>query len=160
MLILVIDIGSKNVGLSMIRYSNEMANIICIKDTWIDLNYAKMEEIYEKYHFSLLDVILLEQQIKGIKNIFYLGFLSAYFQSKNKNVYIVKPYTYGMKIKSYRKRKNVSITLFKKVMNNANKLTILSKNSKIDDISDATCLGLKWLKIDIDKIIINSLQIA
>ncbi|CCU55772.1 holliday junction resolvase [Choristoneura biennis entomopoxvirus] len=162
MIILSIDVGVKNLGMSMIGLIDNKCNIICIKENLSNIPYNKLydklNKIYNKYHMHNVDNVIIEQQFRGRRNIFYYGFIYSFFQGKNKLVQAVKPYTYSMRIKTYRLRKFHTINIFKNLMRE-NDTFILSDYTKYDDIADATCLALKWLKVNVNDIIIESIQI-
>ncbi|CCU56396.1 holliday junction resolvase [Mythimna separata entomopoxvirus 'L'] len=161
MIILSIDVGIKNLGLSLISFNNYKCNIICIKESIPNISYKKLDKLYIKHHMNIVDTVIIEQQVKGNKNIFYYGFIYSYFESKNKKVYSVKPYTYNMKIESYRQRKKYTVNILKNIINNnIDNVLLLSNYTKYDDIADSLCLGLKWLKIDINNINLETMQIT
>ncbi|AAG02868.1 hypothetical protein AMV162 [Betaentomopoxvirus amoorei] len=162
MIILSIDIGVKNLGLSMISLIDNKCNIICIKENLPPLTscklYNKLNNIYNKYCIYNVDKVIIEQQFRGRKNIFYYGYIYSFFESKKISVQSTKPYTFNLNIKSYKLRKLHTINIFKNLIKNTN-TSILSEYTKYDDIADATCIGLKWLNININNIIIESIQI-
>lgn len=86
MLILSIDIGIKNLGFSVINLNKITCNILCIKESVPILSYKILDDIYIKYKFYYIDHIIIEQQIKGNKNIYYYGFIRSYFESKKKKM--------------------------------------------------------------------------
>ncbi|CCU55493.1 holliday junction resolvase [Adoxophyes honmai entomopoxvirus 'L'] len=158
MLILSIDVGIKNLGLSIISCIDNKCNIICIKANISNISYEKLNKLYDKHKMHTIENVIIEQQYRGRKNIYFCGFICSFFQSKNKPVYSVKPYTYNMHIKSYNLRKKHTLNIFKNLITTDN-LSIISDYDKYDDIADATCIGLKWLNLDVNNIIVESMQI-
>ncbi|BAO49463.1 holliday junction resolvase [Alphaentomopoxvirus acuprea] len=158
MIILGIDIGHKNFAMSILQNINNKIDIICVKKEIIKISYNILNKIYNDYKLYLSKYVLIEEQFKGKKNIYYMGFITSFFQSKNINVIIVKPYTYGMNITTYAHRKKMTIDILNTLINKCDN-TSINKINKFDDVADATCLILKWMKININVMHINSIQI-
>lgn len=161
--VLGIDVGVKNLGLCIVNVKKNVYNIICIKIDVSNLNYSLLESIYNMYMLDKMDIVLIEQQFKGIRNIKYYGFLLCFFQSKQKKIISIKPPTYnaGINNNSYYNRKKHSINVLKSIIDKCDNVKYINKYKKLDDIADALCLILKYNKIDINEnFFVESIQIA
>ncbi|AAC97652.1 ORF MSV106 putative vaccinia A22R homolog, similar to SW:P20997 [Melanoplus sanguinipes entomopoxvirus] len=151
--ILGIDVGIKNLGLCIINIKDNKYNIICIKTDISKLNYSILDNLYNIYKLDKMDIVLIEHQFKGRLNIQYYGFLLCFFQSKQKKIISIKPPTYnaGINNNSYYNRKKYSVNILKSIIEKCDNVKYINKYKKIDDIADALCLIIKYLKININE---------
>lgn len=158
--VLGIDVGIKNLGLCIVSIKDDIYNIICIKLDISNINYNLLENIYNMYKLDKMNTILIEQQYNGKNNLIYYGYLMCFFQSKNKKIISVKPPSFGLNVNKYKNRKQYSINVLNTLINNCNNVKYINRYSKIDDIADALCIVLKYIKFNIsDNKNINSIQI-
>lgn len=144
------DIGIKNPSYTIFYYIDdisEILNIVSVKDNWYKnkctLDKNTLDDIISKYDISTTDTVIIERQ-RG-RFIKLMSYIHGYFEGKGfGNVNIVNPFTYNLRLKSYRDRKKFSEILFKRFLS-INNIDIEIPTGKIDDISDSFNLGILYL---------------
>lgn len=139
MKILVIDIGIKNVGTCLIKYSNNDLILYGKKFDWSKWNANNniyLSELIKFYNLNKMIPILIERQFIG-KTYGIMNYVYGYFSALDYNVTLVSPISYGKKITTRKNRKNYSIDLLKEYN--------INLSYEYHDIADSINLGIKYM---------------